>query len=161
MNFTVIALAALIPMAIGFVWYNPKVLGKAWMESAGMTEESMKGANMALIFGLSFLFAMMLSLSLTTSGIIIHQSGINSIFAELKSPEQQAYLADFMAKYGTEYRTFKHGVLHGVIAGLLLALPFIGTNALFERKGFKYIAINVGYWIITLALMGGVISQFA
>ncbi|HRN41812.1 MAG TPA: DUF1761 family protein [Vicingus sp.] len=32
---------------------------------------------------------------------------------------------------------------------------------MFERKGFKYIAINSGYWIITLGLMGGVICQFA
>jgi hypothetical protein len=44
--------------------------------------------------------------------------------------------------------------------GLFFALPVMGTNALFERKGFKYIAINVGYWTVTLALMGGVICHF-
>jgi hypothetical protein len=45
--------------------------------------------------------------------------------------------------------------------GLFFALPVLGTNALFQHKGFKYIVINVGYWIITLALMGAVICQFA
>jgi hypothetical protein len=39
-------------------------------------------------------------------------------------------------------------------------LPILATNALFERKGFKYIAINAAYWIITLAVMGGIICQF-
>jgi len=40
-------------------------------------------------------------------------------------------------------------------------LPVMGVNALFERKGFKYIAINVGFWTVSLALMGGIICQWA
>jgi hypothetical protein len=32
---------------------------------------------------------------------------------------------------------------------------------LFERKGFRYIAINGGYWIISMALMGGIICAFS
>ena len=63
----------------------------------------------------------------------------------------------FMADYGTAFRTFKHGALHGTIAGLFIALPIIGTNALFERKSAKYIFINSGYWIVTLAIMGGIV----
>jgi hypothetical protein len=47
------------------------------------------------------------------------------------------------------------------MTGLLLVLPVMGTNALFEGKGFKYIAINCGYWTITLALMGGIICAFS
>jgi hypothetical protein len=39
-------------------------------------------------------------------------------------------------------------------------LPLIGINSLFERKSFKYIFIHTGYWIISLALMGGVLCQF-
>jgi hypothetical protein len=47
------------------------------------------------------------------------------------------------------------------MGGLTLALPIIGINALFERRGFKYIAINVGYWVVSMAIMGGIICQFA
>jgi hypothetical protein len=43
--------------------------------------------------------------------------------------------------------------------GLLIVLPIMGTNALFERKSFKYVLINVGYWTISLALMGGILCQ--
>lgn len=66
----------------------------------------------------------------------------------------------FMDDYGNAFRTFKHGVIHGIIAGIFVALPIIGTNALFERKGAKYILINTGYWIVTLAIMGGIICAW-
>ena len=97
---------------------------------------------------------------------MIHQLGFYSTLAgdpTLQDPTSPTgmYFADFMAKYGQNFRTFKHGALHGTIAGITIALPIIGTNALFERKGFKYIAINVGYWTITLVLMGGIVCQFS
>ena len=55
-NLAIIALAALIPLVVGFIWYHPKILGTAWMNAAGLTEEKLKGANMALIFFLVFIF---------------------------------------------------------------------------------------------------------
>ena len=33
------------------------------------------------------------------------------------------------------------------------------TNAMFEAKGFTYITVNAGYWIISLALMGGIVCR--
>ena len=38
-NFLFIVLAALVPMLMGMVWYNPKVFGKAWMEGVGVSQE--------------------------------------------------------------------------------------------------------------------------
>jgi hypothetical protein len=71
-----------------------------------------------------------------------------------------ADIADFMAKYGNEFRTFKHGAFHGLMYGLFFVLPVIGTNGLFERKSWKYIFINVGYWTVSLMLMGGIICAW-
>lgn len=159
-NFLAALLAALVPLVIGAVWYNPKVLGTAWMKSAGLTEESLRGANMPLIFGLSFVFSFLLAIILHT--VVVHQYHVQSTlmsepgFFE-EGSEVRAYLASFMESYGDNYRTFKHGALHGAIAGFFIALPILGINALFERKGFRYIAINAGYWVITLTLMGGII----
>jgi hypothetical protein len=166
-NFLITLLAALIPMVMGFIWYNPNVLGKAWMEAAGITEDKMKGANMVVIFGVSVLLSFVLAFSMQF--MVIHQWAINSIFmgaedqAAMLDPnsEQSLYLKNFMDKYGNNFRTFKHGAFHGTLAGFTFALPILGINALFERKGFKYIAINVGYWVITMALMGGVICAFS
>jgi hypothetical protein len=66
-----------------------------------------------------------------------------------------------MSKYGSNFRTFKHGALHGFITSLFIILPAIGTSALFEQKSWKYVAVHVGYWAICMALMGGVICAYA
>lgn len=163
MNWIPVLLSALIPLAVGFIWYNPKIgLGNAWMKASGMTMEMAKGANMAVIFSLSTLFAIMIAVSLM--GVVIHQAGLNSMLLpgpQDNAAELQATLTQLMDKYGTRYRTFKHGMLHGGIMAIFFVLPIIGTNALFERKGAKYIFIHVGYWFISLMLMGGVICAFA
>lgn len=149
--------AAISALVVGFVWYNPKVFGNAWMKAAGMTDEKIKGGNMAKIFGLALLFALMLSTALP--GIVIHQMGAFSLMggdATAALPSYEAFIYD----YSSAFRTFKHGVLHGVMAGIFMALPIIGTNALFERKSAKYIFINSGYWIVTLGIMGGIICAW-
>lgn len=158
LHFWLIFLAGLIPLITGAAWYNPKVFGNAWMRSVGVTGESMKGANMALIFGLCYLFGVMLASAVMT--IVIHQLGFNSVFQGDNTPETAAYMKNFFENYGSRFRTFKHGAFHGTIAGLFIALPILGTAALFERRGFKYIAIHTGYWMLTMALMGGVICAF-
>lgn len=153
-NFLAILAAAVSALVVGFVWYNPKVFGNAWMKAAGMTDEQVKGGNMAKIFGLALLFAIMLAFSL--QGMTIHQMGAMSMVGgdvENALPSYQAFMDD----YGDAFRTFKHGAFHGVLAGIFIALPILGTNALFDRKGAKYIFINSGYWIVTLAIMVGII----
>ena len=85
-----------------------------------------------------------------------HQWGAFSLVGgdpELAKPSFEAFMND----YGTAFRTFKHGALHGSMFGLFGALPIIGTIALFERKSAKYIFVNSGYWIVTLAVMGAII----
>jgi hypothetical protein len=158
----VVALSALIPLVIGFVWYHPKVFGNAWMKASGLTEESIKGANMAKIFIITLIFSFFAAFSL--SGMVIHQFSAGGLF----QPEGGVTIAGaeedmkmIMEKYGKSFRTFHHGVLHGALVSIFFILPIFGTNALFERKGFKYIAINVGYWLVSLMIMGGVICRYA
>jgi Protein of unknown function (DUF1761) len=163
-NLAIAALAALIPLIMGFIWYNPKVFGTAWMNLAGLTEEKMKGTNMPLVFILSYIFAFMMALAIM--GIVIHQGHVYSIlvkapgFGVAGSPVQ-TMLEGFMRDYGQNFRTFKHGVFHGVLFSIFFVLPLIATGAMFERKSFKYIFLNWGYWLVTISLMGGVICQFA
>lgn len=160
MNFIAILLAAVVPMAVGFIWYNPKVLGTAWMAASGMTEEKAKQSNMAVVFGVSFLMSLMLSFFLQS--MVIHQFHLASLFFKLpiedaSTPEGALY-KQVMDLLGSSWRTFKHGAFHGFLSGLFVAMPILCTNALFEGKGFKYIMINTGYWAITLMIMGGILS---
>jgi hypothetical protein len=163
-NIAIIALAALVPLIMGFIWYHPKVMGNAWMKVAQVSEESMKSSNMVLIFGLTYIFSFLLSISLQY--LTIHQLSLWAIVAgqpDYMNPNSEAgqMVTAFLSKYGNEFRTFKHGALHGVISAITIALPILGINALFERKPRKYIFIHLGYWVITLGVMGGIICAFA
>jgi hypothetical protein len=162
LNWLVVFGSALVPLAVGALWYGP-LFGKAWMVQADMTEEKIMSANMMKIYGLAIVFSGMLAIALTP--IVIHQMGVYSTLQNLgvdtPGSETNLFLQDFMSKYGTNFRTFKHGALHGFITGLFIFLPVLGTNALFERKSWKYIFINVGYWAVSAMLMGGIISAWA
>ena len=163
-NWLVVLGSALIPLLVGIIWYNPKVFGNAWMQAAGLKEEDLKKSNMFLIMGVTLLLSVFLSVALLY--MVVHQYYIFSSvlgmpgFDDPTSPQGKA-LADFFALAKGNFRTFKHGALHGTIAAITFALPVLGINSLFERRSAKYIFIHLGYWVATLALMGGVLCQFS
>ncbi len=166
-NFIPIIVAALVPTALGFIWYHPKVFGNVWMRSAGLTEEQVKTGNMPLIFGLSLFFSLMLAFNIR--GLATHDGLISGALYYVTdgtmkpdpASEDGKWLEYYQTNLAASNHTFKHGAFHGLfLAGLFLALPIIATGALFERKGWKYIAANAGYWVICLALMGGILAAW-
>ena len=159
-NWLAVLVATLVPTIIGFIWYNPKVFGNTWMKVADMTEEKKKGGNMAIIFGVSLLLSFFLAMSMHT--LAIHQNNLPNLFMTNEGPpaagsEEAVFIENFFSKYGSLHRTFSHGMVHGIFAAFFIILPVLGTNAMFERKGWKYILVNVGYWFVTFAIMGGII----
>jgi hypothetical protein len=131
-NILAIVLGALIPMLLGFIYYHPKTFGKVWMESTGLSEEDLKKGNMAVIFGVSLVMSLLMSMFLLVN---------------VDGPGQE-----------NEFDSFKHGAFHGFLLALMVAMPVMVITGLFERKSFKNLSINILYWIITLSLMGGVID---
>lgn len=157
-NWIAVIGAALVTLPVGFIWYSPKVFGTIWMRESGMTEEKAKGSNMAKVFGLAIIFSFILAFMLPT--IVIHQVGALQLTGGDPNAALPSYHA-FIADYATHFRTFKHGALHGSILGFMVILPAMAINALFERKSAKYVLINAGYFIVCLAIMGGIICQWA
>ena len=157
LNIYAVLVSAVSALVIGFIWYHPKVFGTAWMHAAGLTEDQLKGANMAKIFALSLLFAFMLAFAMPA--LVIHQMGALSLVGGDASKAMASYEA-FMLDYSEAFRTFKHGALHGIMTGIFIALPITGINALFERRSTKYILINAGYWMVTLGFMGAIICAW-
>lgn len=159
-NFIAVLLAALVPMVMGFIWYHQKVFGTAWMNVTGMTPEKAKQGNMAMVFGVSLVVSFLLAFFM--QAMVIHQFHVASLFFKLPvddpSTQEGALYKQVMDLLGGSWRTFKHGALHGFMGGLFIAFPIMCTNALFEQKGWKYIWINSGYWIVTMTIMGGIIS---
>lgn len=153
-NFLALLLAALSTLVVGFIWYNPKVFGGIWMRETGMTDEKAKGANMIMIFGMAVVYAFFISFVLQF--LTIHQFGAMGMIGGDVEHAKPSYAA-FMSDYGDAFRSFKHGALHGFMSGLFLALPVIGTNALFERRSWKYTLVSGGFWIVCFMIMGGII----
>lgn len=153
-NFLALLGAALSTLVVGFVWYNPKVFGTIWMNETGMTEEKAKGANMVMIFGMAIVYAFFIAFILQV--ITIHQFGALGMVGGDPTLAKPSYEA-FMADYGDNFRTFKHGAFHGFFSGLFFALPVIGTNALFERRSWKYTLVTGGFWIVCCTIMGAII----
>ena len=139
-NWIALIVAAIIPLVTGFIWYNPKVFGTAWMKETGMTEEKAKSMNPGKTYGLAVVFAFLIAFFMWPQVMLGGAPG---------------------EAHGAEpFMTFKHGALHGAMVGLFFVLPVFATNALFEMKSAKYVMINSGYWIVTMALMGGIINAW-
>jgi len=63
LNIWAILVAALSTFLVGGAWYGP-LFGKTWMELAGLTEEQIQQSNMAKIFGLAFIFELIMEFNL-------------------------------------------------------------------------------------------------
>lgn len=140
-NWLAVVAASILPLVTGFIWYNPKVFGTAWMKETGMTEEKAKQMNPGKTYGLAVVLAFFAAFFLWGQVMIGGGPGMPH------GPEG-------------EFMTFGHGAFHGALVALVVVLPVFGTNALFEQKSFKYVAINVGYWVVTFALMAGLLNAW-
>jgi hypothetical protein len=103
-------------------------------------------------------FVLAILLSFFTQVLTIHQMGAIGMIGgdpalEGVLPSFQAFMDD----YGNTFRTYRHGALHGFMAGIFIVLPIIGINGMFERQSWKHILINVGYWTVTLTIMGAIV----
>src|SRR4051812_11551287 len=101
-NLLVLLAATLVPMVLGFLWYNPRFgFGKAWMAATGMSPDAPRKMNMGVVFGLTTLFAFIIAAGLQT--IVIHQFGVMSLLAPRPDyqpdADAQAMLKGFMDHY--------------------------------------------------------------
>lgn len=148
--------ATFVTLVVGFVWYSPKVFGTIWMKETGITEEKARQSNMLKVFVLTLFYSFLLAFIMPT--LVIHQLGPIGMLGgpDMIATAKPSYTA-FLADYGNEFRTFKHGALHGFFAGLCIALPITAINGLFEQKSWRYILINAGYWMVSMMIMGALI----
>lgn len=160
MNLSAILLASLVPILIGAIWYNTKIgFGPAWMRAAGVSIDGPRH-KMWIVFGITWICSILLALALIP--IVAHQFGVASLLTvqpdfNTEGSTSKELFNRIMELYGNDYRTFKHGAFHGTITGFFIVTPILTINALFETKGFKYIAINAGYWMLCCGLMGAII----
>lgn len=57
-NLLAILVAAAAGFLVGGLWYGP-LFGKAWQRESGLSDDAIKSANMARIFGTTFLLSLL------------------------------------------------------------------------------------------------------
>lgn len=63
-NHFAVVVAALSDFAVGALWYSPIGFYRAWMGANNFTEADVKRGNPAVIFGLTFVLALLISYNL-------------------------------------------------------------------------------------------------
>jgi hypothetical protein len=123
-------LAAAVSMfLLGGLWYSPVLFARAWQRAADVSDEQVKSGNPAVIFGLAFLFSLVMA----------------------------ANLAMFLADPKTDAAW---GATAGFLAGFGWVTLSVGMLALFERRPWKYVAINGGYMTLAFVIMGAILGAW-
>jgi hypothetical protein len=131
-NYLAVIVAALSAFALGAVWYGKPLFGKAWQKELGYTDEYLKGGNMAKIFGVSFILTLVMAIGMA---FLFH--GI--------PPEKLSW---------------KLGLTHGFYIGFAFVATSMGVNYLYQRKSFTLWAIDAGYQVVFLTLMGTILGAW-
>ncbi len=63
-NHLAVVVAAISTFVLGGLWFSPILFGKAWMAENNFTDEDLKKGNMARIFGLSLIWALIMAYNL-------------------------------------------------------------------------------------------------
>ncbi len=132
-NWLSMILATITPVSIGIIYYNKAIFGKAWSDSNNLIDNYAKKSNTPILVIISIIFSFLLAFFLLN----FNNGGIN----------QEG-----------QFDTFSHGAWHGAFIAITVASPIVLLNSLFGTKSWKTVLINILYWIITLALMGGILD---
>jgi len=158
LNYIAFFLIAFIPLIIAYLWYHPN----SFISKKFAIASYENGINFSLG---KLIWAFLLSFTLVYGymNLVIHQMGFYELFFTdimQGKVESKKVVDDFLSKYGNKHRHFGHGVFHGVINAFVFALPFIGFFALLENKLARFYYLHLGYWLITSAIIGGLIAAF-
>lgn len=63
-NWLSVIVATIVAFILGSLWYSPVLFGKVWQKELGLSDEKIKNANMAVIFGTSFVLEFIAALVL-------------------------------------------------------------------------------------------------
>jgi len=127
-NWLAVLAAAVSTFVLGGLWYSKALFGRAWMSANNLNETDLAKSNMAMIFGLAFVFA------------VIMAANLAAFLAEPKTTAAWGATAGFLAGFGWvalgiatialfERRSWKYILINGgymtvafVIMGLIIGV---------------------------------------
>lgn len=143
-NWIAVLAATLSAFVLGFLWYNPKTFGKAWMKSIGIDPNNppKPTSGMGKIFGLAFLFTFIEAICIS--------------FFFYSTPEGVTEECLNMMPH----MNASTGAFFGFVTGLGFTSMGICVNALYEQKSATYMLINAGYQTTALTLIGLILGAW-
>ena len=63
-NWLAIIAATVSAFVLGGLWYSPILFAKPWQRAAGISDERLASTNMPLLFGLAFVFTLLMATNL-------------------------------------------------------------------------------------------------
>ena len=139
-NVIAIIVAGLVPNILGALYYGP-IFGKTWRASIGKTEEELTPSNPAIVYGSALLMGLIVSFFIN----FILQMGHKNVDAAGN------LIVD-------SHNTFGHGAFHGTMLAVAFAMPVIVSLGLFHKSSAKTNLLNVVFWIVCFAVMGGILD---
>jgi len=131
-NIWAVLVSAVAFWVLGALWYSPVLFGKRWQKEVGLSEETLKKANMAVIFGTSFLIMLFMVWALNFV--------INSHKAEDVS--------------------LAMGLTYGLFSGFFFSMLTIGINYLYQRKSIVLWLIDGIYVVLGLGIAGMILGAW-
>ncbi|ODS01132.1 hypothetical protein AUC68_12200 [Methyloceanibacter methanicus] len=128
MNYLAVVVAALAGFGVGAVWYM--VLGKAWLDALGKTEDEIKdgGAAQALPFVIALVANLVMAIML--AGLMGHLGNIS----------------------------IRGGLISALFVWVGFVITTMGVNHAFSGASPKLTAIDGGHWLAVLLVMGAIIG---
>lgn len=137
-NYIAVLVAAVSSMIIGFAWYSEVLFGKPWMKLMGYNSESLKKEQreMGKWYAVSFVLA------LVTAYVLFHVMTLSMNF------------------FG--YTAIMTGMTSAFWMWLGFVMPVQLTGVIFSNnKSFKLFAINTGYQLVVVLIMGLILALLA
>lgn len=128
-NLVAVLIAAVLSFMLGALWYSDLLFGKMWRQDVEMTDEKMAAGNPALIMGVSFVMILIMAFALA------------ALFTQLAGP------IDLM-----------FGITRGFAVGMGFVATSMAVNIMYQGKPLRLLAIDAGYQVLFLTLMGAVLA---
>lgn len=159
-NFLVLFGCSFIPFFVAYAWFHPKAFGgEQWKRVANLTDEQNNKVITPLQLGLSILLNFLIAFGIFNA--TVHATHVLAITGPDANALKSGVGLAFMEAYGNNFHTLQHGIGHGLFFGLFcFVIPILGYAVIFERKSFKYLLVNAGFWGISLTLMACIISRW-
>ena len=128
LNWVAVAVASVVAMVVGFVWYARGVFGKPWMKSIGLTDKDLKNADMIRPM---ILMVVATVVSVIAIGVLVQVLALSTIW---------------------------QGATFGILVALALIGTNKVMQAQFEQQPLAYNVITTGADVVSLALVGAILA---